>query len=201
MIGEFEPQVGEDRGDGRPEAERPRLLDRGGFLTRILARTHARIGDRDVGIEQSPDVTEQERHELQADPEPDQQRIARDVDRPVRVTHQAAHMSTPKRNTPVDLVRNSSPRITGRRVSTRVRPPSAAATSRGCDQNAERHKGARNGEASRPRQLPGRQRQIGAATDAVGTGRRCARHRHARKDGGDAEGDAAGRETVSSMRS
>ena len=120
---------------------------------------------------------------------------------PFGLPHQAAHMSTPKRNTPIDLVRNSRPRITGRRVSTRVRPPSAAATSRGCDQNAPSATRTRNGEASRPRQLPGRQRQIGAAADAVGTGRRCARHRHARKDGGDAEVTAAGHETVSSMRS
>ena len=68
-------------------------------------------------------------------------------------------------------------------------------------ERAERHKGTRDGEARRPRQLPGRQRQISASADAVGTGRRCTHHRHASEDGGDAEVTAAGHETVSSMRS
>ena len=203
MIGEFEPQVGEDRGDGRPEAERPRLLDRGGLLTPNLgSNPRARIGDRDVGIEQSPDVTEQERHELQADPEPDQQRITRYVDRPVRVTppgrphEHAEEEHTDRLGEELDSADHRTPGVDEGPTTVccgdepRLRP-----------ERAERHKGTRDGEARRPRQLPGRQRQISASADAVGTGRRCTHHRHASEDGGDAEVTAAGHETVSSMRS
>ena len=203
MVSEFEPQVGEDRGDGRPEAERTCGLDRGRFLTPDLgSNPRTRIGDRDVGIEHSPDVTEQERHELQADPEPDQQRVAGDIDRPVRVTppgrphEHAEEEHTDRLGDELEAADHRAPGVDEgppticRGDEPRLRP-----------ERAERHKRARNGEASRPRQLPGRQRQIGTATDAVGTGRRCARHRHARKDGGDAEATTTGHETVSSMRS
>ena len=203
MIGEFEPQVGEDRSDGRPEAERTRLFDRGRFLTPNLgSNPSARVGDRDEGIEHSPDVAEEKRHELQADPEPDQQRITRDVDRAVRVTppgrphEHAEEEHTDRSGEELEAADHRAPGVDKgpttvcRSNEPRLRP-----------ERAERHKGTCNGEAGRPRQLPGRQRQIGAAADAVSSGRRCTHHRHARKDGGDAEATAASHETVSSMRS
>ena len=135
-------------------------LPRHGQLTPSLPVTRAdpgaSVGKRRERIERPPDVTEEERHDLQ--PHPNQMRngISGDIAAPFSFPNQPAHRITPKTKVPTALVITSRSRNAGVRRSNATRPSAAAARRGVAPERAKRHERAGDGKSGRPGELPGR---------------------------------------------